>query len=152
MDPNKLSTSALFLFLGFLTLMPKLKGNTTSPTNVPRPLCASQFALAGYACALIPFRPSPPPTPPPTNDKDGQRQEHNHHRAHGHRDEPDPRPTAEEENCCRWLKQLDSECVCDVLLHLPNFLDRPIHKYSVIVGDACTVSYTCGGHPLRFNL
>lgn len=168
MGTSKLFTSTLFLFLSFLALIPKLKGDTIPPPYVPRPICASQFALAGYACALIPVRPAPPPTPPtpppkpptpppkpptptpqPTPPEESQRHGHGHHHTHARRHEPKPLPTPEEENCCRWLKELDNECVCDVLLHLPNFLARPIHKYSVIVGDACSVSYTCGGRPFR---
>ncbi|KAM7253914.1 hypothetical protein ACFE04_031596 [Oxalis oulophora] len=39
---------------------------------------------------------------------------------------PEPQPTpiirppsAEEESCCRWSKEIDDECICDWLVRLP---------------------------------
>lgn len=50
-----------------------------------------------------------------------------------------------EEDCCRWLKEVDAVCVCDVLLRLPTFLVKPRHAYSLAIGDECNVTYNCGG-------
>ncbi|KAJ4727511.1 putative Tetratricopeptide repeat-like superfamily protein [Melia azedarach] len=66
---------------------------------------------------------------------------HSYRHGHGHRH----RSTPEERNCCRWLKEVDPECVCDLLVRLPVFLARPVHAYSVIVDGACNVTYTCSG-------
>uniref|UniRef100_A0A6N2MD81 Uncharacterized protein n=1 Tax=Salix viminalis TaxID=40686 RepID=A0A6N2MD81_SALVM len=49
-----------------------------------------------------------------------------------------------EENCCRWLNDVDAECVCELLVHLPPFLSKPPHEYTVKIDDSCTVSYSCG--------
>lgn len=143
--------------LGFLLLMlvPKLEGQILPPPLPSRPLCSSQFALASYACSLIPFSPLPPPqppSPPSPPDDGGHNLEHEHghghrHRhGHGHRHRHHDTPT--EEACCRWLKQLDSQCVCDLLVRLPNFLARPAHEYTVMVGDSCDVKFTCGGRAI----
>ncbi|KAF3436324.1 hypothetical protein FNV43_RR23416 [Rhamnella rubrinervis] len=139
-----------------LMLVPKSEGQIFPPPLPPRPLCSSQFALASYACSQIPFSPLPPPqppSPPSPPDNGGHRLEHEHsHRhghghGHGHRHRHHDSPA--EESCCRWVKQLDSQCVCDLLVRLPNFLSRPAHEYSVIVGDACNVSFPCGGRAIR---
>ncbi|KAJ8898662.1 hypothetical protein K2173_004696 [Erythroxylum novogranatense] len=107
-----------------------------------RPLCASQFALVNYACAALPYMPpSPPSPPPPEEDSHENGHGHRHRRRHRHHHHE----TQNEENCCRWLKELDDECVCDLLIHLPPFLSRPAHAYSIIVDDACNVTYSCGG-------
>ncbi|CAN1130812.1 hypothetical protein LINPERPRIM_LOCUS13440 [Linum perenne] len=62
-------------------------------------------------------------------------------------DDVDDAPPASpaEENCCRWLKEMDSECVCDVLVRLPPFLAKPSHVYSVHVYDGCVVTFSCSG-------
>lgn len=61
-----------------------------------------------------------------------------HHRRHHHRDTP------VEQQCCKWLSQVDDQCVCELLVRLPPFLARPVHRYSVIVGRACNITYSCG--------
>nr|GEU74449.1 hypothetical protein [Tanacetum cinerariifolium] len=68
-----------------------------------------------------------------------RRKHHNHHRSrHHHHDTP------VEQQCCKWLSQVDDQCVCDLLVRLPPFLARPVHKLSVIVGRACNITYSCG--------
>ncbi|KAH0919067.1 hypothetical protein HID58_026727 [Brassica napus] len=44
-----------------------------------------------------------------------------------------------------WLKQMDNECVCDLLVRLPPLLAKPAHNYTVFVDESCIVTYTCGG-------
>lgn len=174
----------LTLFAATLLLLPFMEAQHYPP---PRPLCASQFALATYACSLLPYSPLLPPLPPvPTppddddddgdddNDDDGddgggddggdepqERHNHNHH-GHGHRRKQRSRRhrhrhghghhhrsaplTPQEDGCCKWLSQLDNQCVCDLLLRLPSFLLKPAHTYSVYVGASCNVTYTCA-HP-----
>ncbi|XP_058083919.1 uncharacterized protein LOC131231661 [Magnolia sinica] len=69
------------------------------------------------------------------------RSQHGHHRSgkkHAHHRRVD-------RNCCRWLKELDDRCVCQVLLRLPNFLSVPDHAYTVEVGSECKVTYKCEG-------
>ncbi|TQD92809.1 hypothetical protein C1H46_021584 [Malus baccata] len=152
----------LTLFAASLLYLPKMEAQPLFPPV--RPLCASQFALANYACSILPFTPMPPPTPPPPPPPspphdDGQEEQHGHghghdhghrhvhhrHRHHVHESIP------AEDNCCRWLTQLDNQCVCELLAHLPNFLVRPAHVYSVVIGETCTVTYTCGT-PIRIKI
>ncbi|KAM1057969.1 hypothetical protein COP1_031269 [Malus domestica] len=154
--------------LASLLFLPKMKAQHLFPPA--RPLCASQFALANYACSMLPFTPTPPPTPPSPppsvpDDDEGQEEDHGqdhghghgHGHNHGHRHvhhrhrHHDHQAIPAEDNCCKWLNQLDNECVCELLVHLPNFLIRPAHAYSVAVGETCTVSYTCGT-PIRIKI
>ncbi|XP_028788912.1 selenoprotein Pa-like [Neltuma alba] len=130
-----------------LALVSKMESLHIGAPAEPRPLCASQFALANYACARLPFTPGTPPSPPPSpDDGHSHRQRHGHrHRnghGHGHRHR---HHTSQEEDCCRWVKEVDSQCVCEVLLRLPPFLVRPLHQYTVTVGDFCNATYSCGG-------
>ncbi|KAF8006496.1 hypothetical protein BT93_K0709 [Corymbia citriodora subsp. variegata] len=141
------------------------------PPQAPQPLCASQFALVNHACSMImpnpappPAPPSPPPVPPgplPPPPCPDDKSQHGHGHGHGHHHERNcqehrrghghqhRQPSPAEQDCCRWLKEVDSECVCDLLVHLPSFLTRPIHEYTVTVADLCNVTYSCGGrlHP-----
>lgn len=133
----------------------------------PRPLCPSQFALVNYACGRLPFRPGAPPGPPPAppspddddgDDDEGHRNHHHdnghghghghgqgqgHSRRHGHRHRR--HQTQEEENCCRWAREVDSQCVCELLVRLPPFLVRPLHIYKLTIGEDCEITYSCGG-------
>ncbi|KAI3732409.1 hypothetical protein L1987_63614 [Smallanthus sonchifolius] len=68
----------------------------------------------------------------------GHKQQHHHHHHHRHRDTP------VEEQCCKWLAQVDDQCVCELLVHLPPFLARPVHNYAVIIGRACNFTFSCG--------
>ncbi|KAK4273138.1 hypothetical protein QN277_021594 [Acacia crassicarpa] len=154
--------------VAFLALVPKMESMPVRVPTEPRPLCASQFALANYACARLPFtrglppsRPSPPDDGDDDDDDDGddhdvlsQRQghrhglgheyEYEHEHEHGHRHHRHHH-TDQEEDCCRWVKQVDSQCVCEFLLRLPPFLVRPVHEYKVTLGDFCNATYYCGG-------
>lgn len=159
----------LALFLVFLVWHPGTNSQWVPRPLAPRPLCVSQFALASHACALLPIVSSPPPStpsPPSTNDRnesdepaesdrtDNHRQNHgqgNKHDGHGHehgrqhrRHRHRHRATPLEQDCCRWLGAIDSECVCDLLVYLPPFLSRPYHQYTVLVHDSCNVTFQCG--------
>ncbi|KAF2594165.1 hypothetical protein F2Q70_00044302 [Brassica cretica] len=187
----------------------------------PRPLCASQYALANYACSRLPMNtvplpspiapPSPPifPPPPPPHhdhdhddehdhehdhgdhhdddhdhdeddhddhdhdhddhdhDHDHDHNDHDHNRDHDHDHDDDNHhdnnhnhrrhhhhhhhhqrhreETFAQQECCKWLKQMDNECVCDLLVRLPPLLAKPAHNYTVFVDESCIVTYTCGG-------
>lgn len=125
------------------------------PVN-PTPLCASQFALVNRACAILPYTPVPPPSPPappspPSPDGPENRNRHRHRHGHGHRHRRHGyRETPAEEECCRWLKEVDDVCVCDLLVHLPAFLTRPVHNYTVVVDDICDVTFECGSRLVKF--
>ncbi|XP_009778780.1 uncharacterized protein LOC142163021 [Nicotiana tabacum] len=104
------------------------------PPIVTRPLCLHQFTLANHACRFLPYTPLPPPSTTPSP-------------------EPQPSPpsltsseyeeTPVEEECCRWMKSIDSECVCALLAHLPPFLSKPIHQYTAVVDASCSVTFKC---------
>jgi len=138
--------------LALLALVPKMESHIRPPlipvSKAPRPLCASQFALVNYACSRLPFSPGVQPDSPPSPDEEeghGERHQNHTHR-HGHRHGHSHRhhQTPEENNCCRWAKEVDSQCVCEILVHLPPFLIRPVHQYTLNIGDACDVTYSCG--------
>ncbi|KAK7355794.1 hypothetical protein VNO80_15056 [Phaseolus coccineus] len=124
------------LAMTFLAIVPKMESQISPPIHpLPptslRPLCLSQLALVSYACAMMPLTATPPPPPSPSPDN------------HGHRG--NQRYTLQEENCCRWAKEIDSQCVCEVLVPLPPFLTKPLHQYSIRIGESCNVTYSCGG-------
>ncbi|XP_010545083.1 PREDICTED: lysine-rich arabinogalactan protein 19-like [Tarenaya hassleriana] len=148
------------------------------PIPVQRPLCTSQYALANYACSRLPILPNPPlppltpppapvdppPSPPappsPDDDDDDEHGEHHHHHHHGHKHRHhshrrhrshrvEHRESFAEAECCKWLKQMDNECVCDLLVHLPPLLARPVHNYTVFVDESCIVTFICGGRFIR---
>lgn len=122
----------------------------------PRPLCLSQFLLVNHACSKLPYAPvpppsppsppppsPPPPTPPPTPltapaPSNGHRHGHHHRHRHG-----DYQESPAEEECCRWLKEVDTQCVCDLLVYLPVFLAKPRHNFTVAVAEDCSVTYQC---------
>ncbi|OAY49673.1 kininogen-1 [Manihot esculenta] len=74
----------------------------------------------------------------------GQEHRHAHRHKHKHRHE-----SAVKEKCCRWLNELDDECVCDLLVRLPPFLSRPLHTFNVYLDETCNVTYACEGRLLR---
>ncbi|KAJ4829139.1 hypothetical protein Tsubulata_011829 [Turnera subulata] len=96
----------------------------------------------------------------------GNGHEHGHGHGHGHRHRKSHgsghghgqgfheggvgySESPEERNCCRWLKDVDDECVCELLVHLPSFLARPLHEYSVVADPTCNVTFSCvGGGPV----
>ncbi|KAJ7972822.1 Bifunctional inhibitor/plant lipid transfer protein/seed storage helical domain containing protein [Quillaja saponaria] len=154
------------LSVAFVAFVPNIESlfGPPMPPIAPRPLCASQIALANYACAMIPYTPVPPPsppsnspTPPPPEDSEGNRHHHEHGHGHGHghahshshRHRHRAPPSPVEDNCCRWAREVDNQCVCEILVHLPSFLSRPIHSYILSVGGFCNVTYTCAGAILR---
>ncbi|KAJ4954391.1 hypothetical protein NE237_011174 [Protea cynaroides] len=139
-------------------LIPKVM--STPPTSLS-PLCINQFALVNHACAMLPFRPYIP-HPPETKDEDDQpeqqqeqQEEKDHSHGHGlkqishrhrlHHHQHHRHHMGIEIDCCRWLKEVDTVCVCEVLLHLPVFLRAPKHTYRVLVSDECDVTYSCPG-------
>ncbi|KAJ6404025.1 hypothetical protein OIU84_012257 [Salix udensis] len=105
-----------------------------------RPLCVSQLALVNYACgSLLPAPPATASIPAtavfPADDDNSHGHGHRHGHSHG---------GAQENNCCRWLNDLDEECVCELLVRLPPFLSKPRHEYTIKIDDSCSVSYACG--------
>ncbi|KAL8192051.1 hypothetical protein R6Q57_028172 [Mikania cordata] len=64
---------------------------------------------------------------------------HNHVHSHHHKHKMSPA----EQQCCKWLAQVDDECVCELLGRLPPFLVRPIHEYTVRVAGSCNTTYSC---------
>lgn len=138
------------LALTFLAFMPKIESQIRPHPVIPslpppssRPLCGPQLALVTYACARVAFTPGSPP-PPDDIDNDNEEHHRSHHR-HGHRHRHHRRHSPQEDNCCRWAREMDSRCVCEILVRLPIFLTRPLHQYSVMIGESCNVTYTCGG-------
>ncbi|KAK9086707.1 hypothetical protein Syun_029101 [Stephania yunnanensis] len=67
-----------------------------------------------------------------------ERRHHGHHHHHHHHSQ-------EEEDCCRWLNDMDAECVCVFFFRLPLALRRPEHDFMVKVGDTCNVTFNCRG-------
>jgi len=155
--------------LTLLALVPKTESQIRPPVipipKGPRPLCASQFALVNYACSRLPFIPVVPPDsrPSPDHEDDDHRdrhhnhsrrhnrrhehdREHRHEHDHEHRHEHDHRrhQTPEEDNCCRWAKEVDDQCVCQLLGRLPPFLIKPVHQYTLNIGEGCDITYSCG--------
>ncbi|KAJ0947292.1 putative bifunctional inhibitor/plant lipid transfer protein/seed storage helical domain superfamily [Helianthus annuus] len=70
------------------------------------------------------------------------RHDHHKHRVRGHHHKHKMSPV--EQQCCKWLAQVDDECVCELLGRLPPFLVRPIHEYTVRVAGSCNTTYSCG--------
>ncbi|KAJ1692116.1 hypothetical protein LUZ63_008814 [Rhynchospora breviuscula] len=62
-----------------------------------------------------------------------KRRKKGHHESNGNKE------------CCRWLKEVDNACVCEMLLKLPSFLIRPKHKFMIRVGRTCRFTYNCPG-------
>ncbi|XVE77757.1 hypothetical protein DITRI_Ditri13aG0088200 [Diplodiscus trichospermus] len=144
----KVGIPLLFLFSMFFLALPDDQQHITQgKMSSPRPLCSSQFALVNYACARVPRVPLPPPTHP--HQESGHGNEHRHGHKHGHRHRHRHRhrhhETPEQNNCCRWLKTVDIECICDILVNLPAFLSRPNHQFTVDLDENRSVTYSCGG-------
>ncbi|KAL5796756.1 hypothetical protein ACOSQ2_001576 [Xanthoceras sorbifolium] len=159
---NRIKIHSLALLMVILALLPETQSQRPRPMPIPTvplvppgPLCASQLTLVNYACSMLPSSPAlpmshpSPPSPPslPSLPDDGYDSRHIHgcEQGHGHRHRNGRQATREQENCCRWLREVDNECVCDLLVHLPLFLSKPIHAYTVHVDASCNVTFTCGG-------
>uniref|UniRef100_A0A2C9WQB5 Bifunctional inhibitor/plant lipid transfer protein/seed storage helical domain-containing protein n=1 Tax=Manihot esculenta TaxID=3983 RepID=A0A2C9WQB5_MANES len=83
----------------------------------------------------------------------GHKHGHGHNHSHGHGQEHRHRHRHHEShahgNCCRWLNELDDECVCDMLVRLPSFLSRHMHTYTLYLDETCNITYACEGRLLR---
>ncbi|KAK4376286.1 hypothetical protein RND71_006963 [Anisodus tanguticus] len=125
------------------------------PIIVNRLPCLNQFALVNHACRLLPYSPLPPPSPPSPPPAPGATPSP----APSPEDE-EPLPTSPpspayvetpaEEECCRWMKLVDNECVCALLAYLPTFLARPVHQYTTVVDPSCSVTFMCSS-TIRFE-
>ncbi|KAH8489302.1 hypothetical protein Peur_059142 [Populus x canadensis] len=143
---------AIALSAAFLLLDPMTKAVPDPPQ---RSLCMPQYSLVNHACSVI-LGYSLPNHPLTSDDGHGHghghgngghghshgRRRHRHRQRHG----GSHNGSSSEDNCCKWLKELDEECVCDVLYRLPPFLSKPTHTYTVYVAEACNVTYSCDMH------
>ncbi|KAL0435766.1 UNVERIFIED_CONTAM: hypothetical protein Sradi_0284500 [Sesamum radiatum] len=154
-------TLQLVLTLMLLVLYPTAESKWIPHHPLPRvdppPLCASQLALVNHACAMLPYTRVPPPSPLTPDSRHhhhhghdhGHGHDHDHDHGHGHghghrHSKHGHKETTIEEDCCRWLKELDDVCVCELLVRLPPFLTRPVHNYTVGVDDICNITFACG--------
>ena len=103
MDEPKILKLAVFLV--FLVVQPRTNGQwiprPIPPPIAPRPLCASQFALASHACAFLPYVPSPSPSPPPPSlieRHDSLKHQLSHDRKHEHEHEHEHQHEHEQEH------------------------------------------------------
>ena len=168
----RIKISKLVFIAVFLAIIYKSNSQYRAPPSIsvpaypaPRPLCLSQFLLVNHACSKLPYAlvpppsptspppPSPPPPSPiaptsPPSPSNGHRHGHHHRHRHG----GDYQETPAEEECCRWLKQVDTKCVCDLLVYLPTFLAKPRHNYTVTVAQDCTVTYECPSRVIAWRL
>lgn len=155
---NSLALKLLATIIILLSCQPKEAKPQWSfprPQITPRPLCATQFALVNSACSMLPYMQVPPPSPPsppapPVSHHHYRLRHSRRHRHSHHRHEPaSSGGSPVEETCCRWLKEIDSVCVCELLVYLPSFLTRPVHNYTVAVEDLCEVNFQCGSRLVR---
>ncbi|KAG4393725.1 hypothetical protein AAZX31_03G133800 [Glycine max] len=128
----------------FLAIVPKMESQIKPIPKTPRPLCASQFALVNYACSRLPFSPGVPPDSPSPDEENNNHHNRSHRHGHRHGHRHRHHQTPDEDNCCRWAKEVDHQCVCELLLRLPPFLIRPSHQYTLKVGASCDITYSCG--------
>ncbi|KAB5569575.1 hypothetical protein DKX38_003368 [Salix brachista] len=129
---ENLKNFVLTFFVFFLSLVLDVHGQLNPAPQLP--LCVSQLALVNYACgSLLPAPPATATAVFPADDDNS----HGHRHGHSH-------GGARENNCCRWLNDLDEECVCELLVRFPPFLSKPRHEYTIKIDDSCSVSYTCG--------
>lgn len=66
----------------------------------------------------------------------GNRGSHEHEGGH----KQEPRVNLD---CCRWMEEVDEECVCATFLRLPPFLFKPKHTYDIKIGSTCSRSFEC---------
>ncbi|KAJ8622873.1 hypothetical protein MRB53_031402 [Persea americana] len=89
-----------------------------------------------------PPRPPTPPIPQPplynSNATDGDDHGHHHRRRHSYNQ-------GNESECCRWVKQMDTGCVCLLLSHLPPFVVKPAHSLTLSPEQGCVVNFRCPG-------
>lgn len=153
----------LISFLLFLVMNPKIeclpRRQTLRPPLAPiasTPLCDAQIAVASRACSMIPFSTVSPPSPPsllsealPSPSPESPpsplpRHGHRHSHSHSHSHQVHSQTPVEQE-CCHWIRAIDSVCVCNLLVYLPIFLSKPVHTYTVITDPSCNIAYTCPG-------
>ncbi|KAL4364215.1 hypothetical protein GQ457_04G028310 [Hibiscus cannabinus] len=130
-----------FLFSLFILAMPSNLPRVSAP---PSPLCASQINIVNYACVGLPLSPISPPSSR-RNSRSRSRRSSIRSSSRRHRRRHRQRGSDRQDYCCQWLRQVDNECVCDVLARLPPFLSRPNHHYTLAIGDTCTIRFSCGG-------
>lgn len=137
--------SLTFLVVIFL-LFPRSSHSQPGVLPPAGPLCSSQYVLLNYACSRLPFSPRPPSlnsasveSSPPPDDEEQEDLYYSHQHSGGHHQTP------EQQECCRWLREMSVECVCDLLIHLPAFLTRASHDYTVIVDESCAITFACPG-------
>ncbi|KAI3916835.1 hypothetical protein MKX01_015370 [Papaver californicum] len=119
---------SMVLFVMVLLLIPK-------KTLSQKYLCKPQFALANQACKSLPLH-------------HGHNSQHQHRRGNRQQQHHHHHLSQQETDCCRWMKQMDATCVCQLLSGLPVFMWKPKHEYVVNVHESCTVTFNCSG---RFN-
>ncbi|MBA0753355.1 hypothetical protein Gogos_020142, partial [Gossypium gossypioides] len=171
---KKAGIQMLFLssmFFVVVALPIKLPIMSRVRANPPRlvPLCTSQLMLVNYACGTVPLVQFPflssntldvgnengNGTGSSQGDGNGiengagegenkHRHRHRHRLKHRHRNRH-KEMTHEQNYCCRWMQILERGCVCNILAHLPLFLSWHLHHYTILVGEACKVTFTCGG-------
>ncbi|PIA26501.1 hypothetical protein AQUCO_09200007v1 [Aquilegia coerulea] len=159
---RRIQTVLLAFLAIFLVLIPEIIcmpnfGQPIPNFVQPRPLCLSQFALVNQACSSLPINVGPVVGAPPDDtdepnepDQKGaangheqhRREHHEHHRRRHHRHHEMSKGV---EDCCRWLKNLDDACVCELLFRLPPFLRRHSHSYVISLDEDCKVTYKCDG-------
>ncbi|XP_039036759.1 uncharacterized protein LOC120173758 [Hibiscus syriacus] len=134
---SKFGISLLSLFSMFFAALSNNLTLIPEQITFGHPLCRSQIALVNFACAMVPIL--------PPEDEHEDIGSHRHRHRHRHKHKHGIRETPEQRYCCEWLKQIDSLCVCEILVHLPPFLWKPNHKYTVVVDEKCSVTYLCEG-------
>ncbi|TYI68358.1 hypothetical protein E1A91_D08G083900v1 [Gossypium mustelinum] len=139
---KKVGIPILFLnsmFLMVVALPIKLPIMPQVRTNPPRlfPLCTSQLMIVNYACGTVPLVPSPflSSNTPDVGNENGNGTWSSQRDGNGIEN-----GVGEGGN-----KHRHRDCVCDILAHLPLFLSWHLHHHTILVGEACKVTFTCGG-------
>ncbi|KAJ9187662.1 hypothetical protein P3X46_003090 [Hevea brasiliensis] len=134
---GRIKILVLTFLTGFLLLMQAEVNGIPHPA---RTMCVSQIALANHACgSLAPSAASQFLNHHERRHRHGHRHRLRHNR-HGNFAHETPT-----ESCCRWLNNVDNECVCDLLIQLPAFLSKPAHRFTVVIGDSCSFTFSCSG-------
>ncbi|XP_010256204.1 PREDICTED: uncharacterized protein LOC104596643 [Nelumbo nucifera] len=138
----------------FITVFLVLIAKIISVPPPPHPLCISEIALVSNACAFVPIehhltqltatRTTHRGNQEELVNEQQRQQEHDneddrqegHRRRNYHHDGPS-------EECCRWLREVDSMCVCQLFVPMPTFLRRPLHSYTIMVDHTCKVVFKC---------
>ncbi|OVA20063.1 hypothetical protein BVC80_1665g16 [Macleaya cordata] len=136
---------AAIIIVAVILLILSMPNNVVVSLPPQAPICLWEFTLVSQACSLLgPIRPGFQGLPYLGHGHD----EHSEaaHRRHHHR----RHQTALELNCCKWLKELDSTCVCELLSRaLPGFFIMLQHGFTMTVAHTCHITFKCEG---RFTL